>query len=113
MIYARTDKPGNGGSLFSIGQLGQAMPESLAYNVHHFNCHQCQAAGRLTQGQRRCEVGNPLWQAYVQAVVASAVGPDTARAGISEAARSDGAGPQALPDGNHGKNDFSTLSGRV
>lgn len=110
MIYARTDKPGNGGSLFSIGQLGNAMPESLAYNAHHFNCPQCQAAGRMTPGQRRCEVGHPLWQAYLQAVVG---GSEAARAGISEAARSGASLSSTLPDGNHGKNDFSTLSGRV
>ncbi|TXH90776.1 MAG: hypothetical protein E6Q78_03055 [Rhodoferax sp.] len=67
MIYARTAIPG-ASSVFTIGQLGNAMPESMAYNAHHFKCPQCQAAGRMTPGLRRCEVGHPLWQAYVQAV---------------------------------------------
>lgn len=101
MIYAYTGKPGNGGSLFTIGQLGNAVPESLAYNAHHFKCRQCQAAGRLTQGQRRCEVGNPLWQAYVQAVAAGAEGAPAC--GEVSAPKAESIVP---PVGNTGGTDF-------
>lgn len=36
-----------------------------AYLAHHFNCPQCIAAGRGDQYGLRCDVGAPLWVAYV------------------------------------------------
>lgn len=69
-----------------VGQYGGQSKESIAYNLHHFACPHCQAAGRLTQGARRCEAGAPLWNAYLQSVLAE---PSPVR-----------------PHGNHGKNDF-------
>lgn len=36
-----------------------------AYLAHHFNCPQCIAAGRGNQYSLRCDVGAPLWMAYV------------------------------------------------
>jgi hypothetical protein len=71
VIYATMGKPGSA-SIFTIGQLGQAMPEAMAYNAHHFNCPQCIAAGRILNSvYRRCEIGAPLWHAYLQSVLSS------------------------------------------
>lgn len=69
--------------------IAQIAETALAYHTHHFDCPQCQAAGRLQPQARRCEVGQPLWADYLQAVVAQ-----------SDAAT------QAYPDGNHGNNDY-------
>jgi hypothetical protein len=38
-----------------------------AYHAHHFNCHQCTAAGRDTRYGRRCAVGLALWTDYTGA----------------------------------------------
>lgn len=104
-------KPANAGRrvaphMYSVGQLGQAMPEAMAYNAHHFNCPQCIAAGRvLNSNQRRCEVGNPLWQAYVQAVV-------SAQAPTSDAHQRSGAAlGGATPHGNYGGNVSASANG--
>ena len=35
-----------------------------AYHAHHFNCHQCIAAGRGSWYGRRCTVGLALWSNY-------------------------------------------------
>ena len=36
------------------------------YNRHHFNCHQCIAAGRGDRYGGRCTVGLALWSNYTQ-----------------------------------------------
>ena len=38
-----------------------------AYHSHHFNCHQCIAAGRGTRYGRRCAAGLALWDGYNEA----------------------------------------------
>lgn len=38
-----------------------------AYNVHHFNCPTCIAAGRGSRYGLRCGTGAALWRAYSQA----------------------------------------------
>ena len=38
-----------------------------AYHSHHFNCHQCIAAGRGNRYGRRCAVGLALWNDYTGA----------------------------------------------
>lgn len=38
-----------------------------AYHAHHFNCHQCIAAGRGMQCGKRCAVGLALWSDYTGA----------------------------------------------
>ena len=35
-----------------------------AYHAHHFNCHNCIAAGRDIHYGRRCAVGITLWNTY-------------------------------------------------
>lgn len=36
-----------------------------AYLDHHFSCDACIAAGRGDQYGLRCDIGAPLWMAYV------------------------------------------------
>ena len=38
-----------------------------AYNVHHFNCPTCIAAGRGSHYGQRCGVGMALWRSYQDA----------------------------------------------
>lgn len=40
-------------------------PLARAYNLHHFGCPTCRAAGR--GNGRRCEAGDALWGAYLMA----------------------------------------------
>ena len=51
-----------------------------AYHLHHFGCHQCQAASRGAVYGLRCGVGAALWQGYQENAIA-------ARSGMAKAAR--------------------------
>jgi len=53
--------------MHTYGQPSADTQEALdaAYLAHHFNCPQCIAAGRGPQYGFRCDVGAPLWLAYV------------------------------------------------
>ncbi len=41
-----------------------AQSTAQAYHAHHFNCHNCIAAGRGTRYGGRCAVGLALWNRY-------------------------------------------------
>lgn len=43
---------------------GQQALDAKAYNRHHFNCHQCIAAGRDQRYGGRCAVGLAFWGDY-------------------------------------------------
>ena len=43
---------------------GAEQSAAQAYHAHHFNCHQCIAAGRGIRYGRRCIVGLALWSDY-------------------------------------------------
>lgn len=46
---------------------GTEQSAAQAYHAHHFNCHQCIAAGRGIRYGRRCIVGLALWNDYTGA----------------------------------------------
>ncbi len=46
---------------------GTEQSAAQAYHAHHFNCHQCIAAGRGTRYGRRCAAGLALWNDYTGA----------------------------------------------
>lgn len=46
-------------------QVTDQQAADAAYLAHHFNCTQCIAAGRGPQYGPRCDIGAPLWMAYV------------------------------------------------
>ena len=46
---------------------GAEQSAAQAYHAHHFNCHQCIAAGRGIRYGRRCIVGLALWSDYTGA----------------------------------------------
>ena len=43
---------------------GTDQSRAKTYHAHHFNCHQCIAAGRCNRYGRRCAVGLALWNDY-------------------------------------------------
>ena len=47
--------------------IGAEQSAAQAYHAHHFNCHQCFAAGRCIRYDRRCIVGLALWSDYTGA----------------------------------------------
>lgn len=89
-------------SMRNVGQFGGQSDESIAYNMHHFACPECQAAGRLQPGANRCSVGRPLWAAYVDSFAAGAEGGP---------ACGEGSAPKATPHGNYGGNVSEASAG--
>lgn len=61
-----TAPPTHGARLRNRGPWLTATEQAAAhtYHAHHFQCHQCQAAGRGIQYGERCAVGLVLWNDY-------------------------------------------------
>ena len=61
-----SSKPTHGAGLRNRGPWLTAAEQAAAhtYHAHHFQCHQCQAAGRGIQYGERCAVGLVLWNNY-------------------------------------------------
>lgn len=56
-------------ALEPLGEPGEWAELDTAYQLHHFKCQTCIAAGRGARYGLRCSTGAALWAMYIDAVV--------------------------------------------